>query len=34
MRNDLTQLLWPGMRVSYDHSLNTAKEHSRLKAEG
>jgi hypothetical protein len=24
MRNDLAQLLWPGMHVSFDRSLNTA----------
>jgi DNA-binding winged helix-turn-helix (wHTH) protein/Tfp pilus assembly protein PilF len=24
MRSDLAQLLWPGMHVSFDHSLNTA----------
>jgi len=24
MRNDIAQLLWPGTRVSFDHSLNTA----------
>src|ERR1700690_3186871 len=24
MRHDLAQLLWPGTRVSVDHSLNTA----------